>query len=431
MERKVAMSLSLPVSPSFEYLKNQAKALLKAQQARDPAACQTLRRLNRFAQAADPDILAAKVSLAEVQYAVAMEYGFESWAQLKRHVESYGGKPVLRREAGAVWIDGLPELRWKQNKECTFCGALEAVLTATDEPYSYDDLMGLSGIALRVRIREDLCPSSAVGELPDEYNAIVRATGWSLPTDVQFGQKDWDRHETAGKVVASIDSGLPVVAYNDQLDMAVIYGYEQGGAVLWFNEYHKRGQPFKLPSEEIGPMQTYVGRKEAGLSASEQLKQALTLAVLNWRRGIHDGGVPGRAYRYGEAAYDLWIEVLQGIDRPDAKALLGLMDGSCLIFSWLIDAKRSGARFLHERLELVRGGHREVLRDAAEGCGHLANDLERIRSETKLFQRPTAKAGPETWTVERRGREVELLREAKQRDAAIIRQLEGVLAGMA
>jgi hypothetical protein len=429
-ERKVAMSRILPVSPSLEYLKNEAKALLKSQQARDPAVCPTLRRLKRFAQAADPDILAAEVSLAEVQYALAMEYGFESWARLKRHVESKGSRPQLRREQGKAWIEPLPELGWGGGKECTFCGALEAALAATDEPYSYDDLMGVSGLALRVRTRQDLCPSSAVGELPDEYGAIFRATGWGLPTDVQLGQEDWDRQAVVRKVVASIDAGLPVIAYNDFLDLAVVCGYEQGGQVFWWNEYFRRGAPHKVPGEKIGPLQTYIGRKQPALSPVEQLKQALHLAVLNWGRGVHDGGVPGRGYRYGETAYDLWIDVLRNLDKVEAKQLPGMMHGNCMILSWMIDARRAGARFLQERSELLEGKPCEELGRAARQCGALANQLEQARSEAKLFQHATPEAGPETWTPERRRREEDLLREAKQQDAAIIHGLGGVLAAM-
>lgn len=425
------MSRSLPVSPCLEHLKNEAKALLRAQQKGEPAVCSVLRHLRQFAQAPDADILQADIGLQEVQYALAMEYGFESWAKLKQHVESLTGKPTLRRDNGAVWIDGLPELRWKQGKECTFCGSMEVALAATEQPCSYEDLMGYSGIALRVRMKEDMCPSSAVGELPDEYNAIERTTGWSFPGDVQFGQKNPDRGAITRRVVASIDAGLPVMAYNDYLDMAVIYGYEQAGQVLWWNEYYRRGLPHKMPAEQVGPLQSYIGPKRPGMTAVEQLRASLQLAVLNWRRGTHDGGIPGRMYHYGQAAYDLWIDILQHLDRVDPKELPRMMHGNCIILSWLIDARRAGARFLQDRVEILNGTASEQLRQAAERCGQLANHLDQVRTDQQLFRYPIAEAGPETWTAERRGKEIELLREARQQDTAIIRQLEGVLADMA
>ncbi len=82
------MTPSLPPSPSLKHLRHEAKALHKAHQARDVGACETLRHLKRFAGASDEEILAADVPLKEVQFALAMTYGFASWKAMKDHVES-------------------------------------------------------------------------------------------------------------------------------------------------------------------------------------------------------------------------------------------------------------------------------------------------------------------------------------------------------
>lgn len=58
-----------------------------------------LRSLHRFQQATDHEILDADLSLNEVQYALAMDYGFSSWADMKHHVESLAGRS-LPEEAG-------------------------------------------------------------------------------------------------------------------------------------------------------------------------------------------------------------------------------------------------------------------------------------------------------------------------------------------
>jgi hypothetical protein len=434
------MSRILPVSPSLEHLKNQAKTLLKAQQARDPAACATLRRLNRFAQAADPKILASTVSLAEVQYALAMDYGFESWAKLKRHVESQAPRPQLRRGQGGAWIEGLPPLAWGRGKDCTFIGALEAALRVTDEPYTYSDLMAFSGVAFRVRTREDLCPSSAVAELPDEYNAIRLATGWNLPTEVQFGQEGW-QPAVAARMVASIDAGLPVLAYNDYLDIGIVYGYEQGGAVLWYSDYRSElSLPYRVPVEKIGPLQSHIGRKDPALPALAQLKHALQLAVLNWNRGTHDGGIPGRQYRYGSAAYDLWIDILRRSASTPAEKQQELtqaqMHGHRIIFYWLIDARRAGAAFLRERAELLEDPVRSQILQAAEACAALANRLGRVQRQKKLFEYDRSHPydasvpDPAGAVADIRRCEIEVLLAAKQQDAAIIKQLESVLTAL-
>lgn len=93
------MTPSLPTSPSLRFLKEQAKDLLKARKAGDPACCQVLRRLHRFAQASDAEILAADVPLKEVQFALAMDYGFASWQDLRAHVL----KDVAERVTKKCW----------------------------------------------------------------------------------------------------------------------------------------------------------------------------------------------------------------------------------------------------------------------------------------------------------------------------------------
>jgi ATP-dependent Clp protease ATP-binding subunit ClpC len=59
------MSRNLPEFPNLDYLKKQAKILLRELQQRNP-----------------------KAKLTQAQHAIAREYGFASWPKLKAHVES-------------------------------------------------------------------------------------------------------------------------------------------------------------------------------------------------------------------------------------------------------------------------------------------------------------------------------------------------------
>jgi ankyrin repeat protein len=75
-------ALSLPARPSLEQLRKQAKELLKAYRAGDSSA------VARF-QSHHPRITPDKgIALADAQLMLAREYGFQSWAKLKHHVES-------------------------------------------------------------------------------------------------------------------------------------------------------------------------------------------------------------------------------------------------------------------------------------------------------------------------------------------------------
>ncbi len=103
------MTAILPSSPSLKHLKNEAKAILKAHKAGDASCCDVLRKLNRFADATDADILAADVPLKQVQFALAMHYGCKTWNQLRDRVSdpTDADAAAVRREGGKVWINGL------------------------------------------------------------------------------------------------------------------------------------------------------------------------------------------------------------------------------------------------------------------------------------------------------------------------------------
>jgi hypothetical protein len=68
------MSRNLPDRPNLEFLRKAAKARLESMQRRDAAA-----------------------QLADAQFALAREYGFDSWPRLKAHVESLAVSPFTGR----------------------------------------------------------------------------------------------------------------------------------------------------------------------------------------------------------------------------------------------------------------------------------------------------------------------------------------------
>jgi len=81
-----------PSNPNLDHLKYQAKDLLKERNARSPGAAQRIREFHpRFRRAVDAEIFDARLSLSDAQLTIAREYGFPSWARLKRHIE----KPTL------------------------------------------------------------------------------------------------------------------------------------------------------------------------------------------------------------------------------------------------------------------------------------------------------------------------------------------------
>ena len=79
------MAPQLPSRPSLDQLKHQAKDLLKAHHRGERRVYDTLRLLLGFAESSVEDVLASKVTLQQVQHALAASYGFRNWSALKRY----------------------------------------------------------------------------------------------------------------------------------------------------------------------------------------------------------------------------------------------------------------------------------------------------------------------------------------------------------
>ena len=90
---------SLPLRPSLEHLQKQAKALLRAVNAGDrDAAAQFRTSRPALATASDADIATAKLSLRDAQAAIAREYGFETWSDLKKRVTELSQSDLVEVE---------------------------------------------------------------------------------------------------------------------------------------------------------------------------------------------------------------------------------------------------------------------------------------------------------------------------------------------
>jgi hypothetical protein len=81
----------LPSNPDLGHLRHQAKDLMRARNSGEPEECQLIREfVARFAKSSDAEIVAARFTLSDAQFAIARAYGFASWARLKSHIERPG-----------------------------------------------------------------------------------------------------------------------------------------------------------------------------------------------------------------------------------------------------------------------------------------------------------------------------------------------------
>lgn len=143
------MTRSLPPDPSLRFLQEEAKDLLKAQRHKDPTACATLRLLRRFRDADNEEILAADVTLHEAQFALAMEYGSASWADLRRRVGRTGATngPKSYRALEDVF-------RGHCMKTDTFSLSVQAAAGLLGRPVDYETVLVLSTNAFGIALDE-------------------------------------------------------------------------------------------------------------------------------------------------------------------------------------------------------------------------------------------------------------------------------------
>jgi hypothetical protein len=122
----------LPLNPTLEHLKRQAKTLLKAYRAGDTEASSRIHaQLKDFSSS-------SRFLLADAQLVIAREYGFPNWAKLKLHVAQVKVATVnpkkLNVSARKVFIQELTNqlLVWSQNHESEPLGFRFAMMPLRD-----------------------------------------------------------------------------------------------------------------------------------------------------------------------------------------------------------------------------------------------------------------------------------------------------------
>ena len=310
------MTRALPEKPSLVQLKKQAKNVLKAHQAGDRSACETLAYHPLFKGKSPEAILKTEVDLQQAQHALAIEYGFENWSQMKEAVELRGGRRTIaadmagkvRREGSRTWIAGLEKGHWggESEQQDTLTGSLSAILLLLGhEEATFNYLVALSGSAFRVQIGEEDwdigAPYSANGF--DCSAVIAPAMGYRLK---MLWVKEGDagsKQEVFQAIARSIDDGCPVV-----------YSAEEAGAIVGYDSAAGTHAVRNPGAGEDG----YEWRelawewRAAGIltrtrtvSKAERARESLVRAVALAKTPTH------RGFAGGFRAYEMWAERLE------------------------------------------------------------------------------------------------------------------------
>ena len=345
-------------------------------------------------------------------------------------------RQIVAREGGATLLKGIRPLQWGTGRDCTFLGALHEALRYSSQNYAYSDLMGLSGLAFRTRwtnadTETGWDPSCAVGELPEEIALIGRQIGRRL-SDEWSEPAGRDNEALAARLASEIDAGRAVLAYPGNYNVGLVCGYEDAGKTLLVDDYmDQRPEEFdgmdvrkiaRLPVDKLGPWIAFLSEPDVAPEPVAALRQALEVAVGNWDRERHDGGIAGREYLYGEAALSAWTKDIESFEGLDEETRARLQSQHAWVYSQLADARRAAVAFLRDWSTLVTGEARSAMREAA--------DL--YEQESKALQEGLDGLPKETaeWSAADRGRAAALLARCTGLEGDAIDKLRQALGAM-
>lgn len=318
---------------------------------------------------------------------------------------------VLRDHSKCI-LKNIKRLTWEEEfVECPWAGSLYAALNYMGEPYTYPQIMGMSGACYRVCFT-DMWDYSCTDALVtfDYATPLFDAIGYSFHMAERLEKHERKTERQA--IMEDIRNGKPVLAINLRVapEWGVITGYTDNGNHFLCRTYFdkeifdalKRGEePYPGDRQMILKdnegylcndfwpfLILHFGENKADRpSPSDILKNSLTILIDSFH------AKECRGYYQGKEAYEAWIKGLaKDMDfqlENDRESVLRRLCVNDAMLCSLIDSRRSAASYLHENISLMTGKGREYLEKIAENFSTISDSFSAFR--TKLRSSSTCK----------------------------------------
>jgi hypothetical protein len=332
---------------------------------------------------------------------------------------------VVEREAGKVCLQGVKG--WFVGDQGSSVHAAQAsIMRALGEDVTYAHQLGVSGLAFRLQVHGELCPSSphsacGWGCIERSLAALPwTSRGLRVKADDAAGVA-----EARCEVVASLERGVPV-QYGSEED-GVIFGYEQDGAA-WHchHPFHSKGRE---PYVETGwpwglgfygePKAQAPDRRALAIDA---MRQAVAMA-----EATESGG-----YAIGFTAWDQWPGLLRrAAELPDDQRR-GRQQGNAWIYECLVNGRAGAAEYLREVVELFGGVAARAMEEAAGCYERLSRSILTTpeRCSVTVAPYPWMEAGKD-WTDGMRAEQIERLAAGRAVEHEAVVALRRALVGVA
>lgn len=337
--------------------------------------------------------------------------------------EERAPKTTVRRDGDRVWLEGVNG--WSpHDRQSSVQAAQAAVMEAAGERMTYDELMGVSGLAFRMQVSKDgLCPSSPHAFCG--YQCVAR-TAQALPWKMRiFAVKAEQKEKVAGArraVAESIDRGVPV-QYGSEED-GLIVGYQKAGEE-WTCLHPNRDGGRKTFVETQWPwgIAVFTERKADAPTRQQLAAGALEQAVL--MANTAEAGV----YFVGFNAWTTYLRRLKDLDKQDEAARKGVMQGNAWIYECLAQYRASAARYLKSVAGEFPPEPARHLTQAADLYEKMAGQV--LRDDTHgtadIAPYPSAMKPGQKWTDETRKEQIRRLEAALPLERQAMSEIEAAV----
>ena len=340
------------------------------------------------------------------------------------------GTQLLLRDRSKCILEDIKRLSWENGREgmeCPWAGALQASLAYMGEPYTYEQIMGMSGACYRicfVDVWDYSCTDALVAF--DYATPLYEAIGYGFHMVERLEKQERKAERQA--IMEDIRRGRPVLAINLRVaaEWGIITGYVDDGNRFLCRTYFDQevfdaleggngqgetdGQEQgkaqaktdsqELPVNKIHEDRNIVFKENKGYLFSdfwpflilhfgekcepkppvEILKTSLATLIASFQ------GEECNGYHQGKDAYRAWIEGLSretdfrlADDRENVMRRLTVNDD---MLGTLIDARFAAAAWLRENLSVIPQTGQEHLVKIAENCQTIADELSAFQHRT-------------------------------------------------
>ena len=291
---------SLPTSVSLTQLRNQARDLSNGHKAGDVSVCARIRaHFPKLNDASDDAILQFNFVLQNAQLAIAREYGFKSWPQLKTHIETLAS---FDRDVDA------------------FKQAFDAGDAATRE-----------------KVRQAKSPWWRKDRFEDPHEEVLNKADARVVVSMERGHVAWTQHECYLYLAEPVRDLLPSVEGGDlEKVQQILEVAPEAANPHWVGGYVPPDYP-SVPNESV-PLFMLCQGVLNGTSQGNDYKIARALIAAGADIHINDDAPLGNAASFGAInAARAFVEAGAPIDGPNEPLLQALFFGFTELSEFLAD----------------------------------------------------------------------------------------------